>query len=144
MAKRTAAPYSFGYVAGWSSGRELSELKSSLETIRSAAAEIINSIDGNLAELQKAQDKEQPTREEQAAPPEKPEPEAAAPGKSGAQEKAGAAPKEAFTPETIYRVRRNPYSDSRENSYLLQAYVTQEKRSCPGARHDTYFPGFIS
>ena len=138
--------YSFGYVAGWSSGRELSELKSSLETIRSAAAEIINSIDENLAELQKAQDKEQtagqeqPTREEQAAPPEQPQPEAptkadtagkeqpeaAAPGKSGAQEKADAAPKEAFTPETIYRVRRNPYSDSRENSYLLQAYVTQE------------------
>ena len=124
--------YSFGYVAGWSSGRELSELKSSLETIRSAAAEIINSIDENLAELQKAQDKEQtagqeqPTREGQEAAPEKPDPEAAAPGKSGAQEKAGAAPKEAFTPETIYRVRRNPYSDSRENSYLLQAYVTQE------------------
>ena len=124
--------YSFGYVAGWSSGRELSELKSSLETIRSAAAEIINSIDANFAELQKAQDKEQtagqeqPTREGQEAAPEKPEPEAAAPGKSGAQEKAGAAPKEAFTPETIYRVRRNPYSDSRENSHLLQAYVTQE------------------
>ena len=124
--------YSFGYVAGWSSGRELSELKSSLETIRSAAAEIINSIDENLAELQKAQDKEQtagqeqPTREGQEAAPEKPDPEAAAPGKSGAQEKAGAAPKEAFTPETIYRVRRNLYSDSRENSYLLQAYVTQE------------------
>ena len=124
--------YSFGYVAGWSSGRELSELKSSLETIRSAAAEIINSIDANFAELQKAQDKEQtagqeqPTREGQEAAPEKPDPEAAAPGKSGAQEKAGAAPKEAFTPETIYRVRRNPYGDSRENSYLLQAYVTQE------------------
>ena len=124
--------YSFGYVAGWSSGRELSELKSSLETIRSAAAEIINSIDENLAELQKAQDKEQtagqeqPTREGQEAAPEKPDPEAAAPGKSGAQEKAGSAPKEAFTPETIYRVRRNPYSDSRENSHLLQAYVTQE------------------
>ena len=138
--------YSFGYVAGWSSGRELSELKSSLETIRSAAAEIINSIDENLVELQKAQDKEQtagqeqPTREEKAAPPEQPQPEApakadtagkekpeaAAPGKSGAQEKADAAPKEAFTPEMIYRVRRNPYGDSRENSYLLQAYVTQE------------------
>ncbi|WP_270662682.1 antirestriction protein ArdA [Faecalibacterium prausnitzii] len=135
--------YSFGYVAGWSSGRELSELKSSLETIRSAAAEIINSIDENLAELQKAQDKEQtagqeqPTREGQEAAPQpeapakadtagKEKPEAAAPGKSGTQEKAGAAPKEAFTPETIYRVRRNPYSDSRENSHLLQAYVTQE------------------
>lgn len=135
--------YSFGYVAGWSSGRELSELKSSLETIRSAAVEIINSIDENLAELQKAQDKEQTagqeqtTREGQEAAPQpeapakadtagKEQPEAAAPGKSGAQEKAGAAPKEAFTPETIYRVRRNPYSDSRENSHLLQAYVTQE------------------
>ena len=135
--------YSFGYVAGWSSGRELSELKSSLETIRSAAAEIINSIDTNLAELQKAQDREQtagqeqPTREEQEAAPQpeapakadtagREKPEAAAPGKSGAQEKAGAAPKEAFTPETIYKVRRNPYSDSRENSHLLQAYVTQE------------------
>ena len=111
--------YSFGYVAGWSSGRELSELKSSLETIRSAAAEIINSIDETLAELSKAQDKEQtagqeqPDKEENAAP-EQPKPEAPA------QEKA------AFTPETIYRVRRNPYSDSKENTYLLQAYVTQE------------------
>ena len=111
--------YSFGYVAGWSSGRELSELKSSLETIRSAAAEIINSIDETLAELSKAQEKEQtagqeqPDKEENAAP-EQPKPEAPA------QEKA------AFTPETIYRVRRNPYSDSKDNTYLLQAYVTQE------------------
>ena len=111
--------YSFGYVAGWSSGRELSELKSSLETIRSAAAEIINSIDETLAELSKAQDKEQtagqeqPDKEENAAP-EQPKQEAPT------QEKA------AFTPETIYRVRRNPYSDSKENTYLLQAYVTQE------------------
>ena len=111
--------YSFGYVAGWSSGRELSELKSSLETIRSAAAEIINSIDETLAELSKAQDKEQtagqeqPDKEETAAP-EQPKQEAPA------QEKA------AFTPETIYRVRRNPYSDSKDNTYLLQAYVTQE------------------
>lgn len=111
--------YSFGYVAGWSSGRELSELKSSLETIRSAAAEIINSIDETLAELSKAQDKEQtagqeqPDKEENAAP-EQPKPEAPA------QEKA------AFIPETVYRVRRNPYSDRKENAYLLQAYVTQE------------------
>lgn len=45
--------YSFGYVAGWSSGRELAELKHSLETIRATAAEIINSIDGYFAELTK-------------------------------------------------------------------------------------------
>ena len=111
--------YSFGYVAGWGSGRELSELKSSLETIRSAAAEIINSIDEHIAELSKAQDKEQTVEQEQpdkekTAAPEQPKQEAPT------QEKA------AFTPETIYRVRRNPYSDSKENTYLLQAYVTQE------------------
>ena len=63
--------YSFGYVAGWSSGRELDELKSSLKTIRSTAAEIINSIDEHLQEIQKERDKEQVQKEtvpEVAAP----------------------------------------------------------------------------
>ena len=57
--------YSFGYVAGWSSGWELAELKSSLETIRSTAAEIINTIDGHIAQIQKEQTAEQehPTQE---------------------------------------------------------------------------------
>ena len=70
--------YSFGYVAGWSSGRELAELKSSLETIRSAAADIINSIDGHTAELQKQHEAEkaapdlaavQEQQSEKTAPP---------------------------------------------------------------------------
>ena len=104
--------YSFGYVAGWSSGKELAELRGSLETIRSTAAEMINAIDGHFAELQKAQEKEQAQPQHEGNAPEQPE---AAP-----QEKA------AFIPETIYRVRRNPYSDREENAYLLQAYVTQE------------------
>ena len=104
--------YSFGYVAGWSSGKELAELRGSLETIRSTAAEMINAIDGYFAELQKAQDKEQSQPQHEGNAPAQPE---AAP-----QEKS------AFTPETIYRVRRNPYSDREENAYLLQAYVTQE------------------
>ena len=104
--------YSFGYVAGWSSGKELSELRGSLETIRNTAAEMINAIDGHFAELQKAQEKEKAQPQHEGNAPEQPE---AAP-----QEKA------AFTPETIYRVRRNPYSDREENAYLLQAYVTQE------------------
>ena len=51
--------YSFGYVAGWSTGREMEELKSSLETIRSTAAEIINGIDAQITELQKDQEQEQ-------------------------------------------------------------------------------------
>ena len=109
--------YSFGYVAGWSSGRELAELKSSLETIRSAAAEIINSIDGHIAEIQKVQDKEQtaeqPTTAEQSDAPEQKQPEAPA------QEAVKAQP----TEESVYKVRRNPYSDSRENSYILQEYI---------------------
>ena len=45
--------YSFGYVAGWSSGKDLKELKASLETIRATAHELITTIDGHLAELQK-------------------------------------------------------------------------------------------
>ena len=45
--------YSFGYVAGWSSGKELSELKGSLETIRSTASNLIQDIDRNFAELLK-------------------------------------------------------------------------------------------
>ena len=104
--------YSFGYVAGWSSGKELAELRGSLETIRNTAAEMINAIDGHFAELQKAQEKEKAQPQHEGSTPEQPE---AAP-----QEKA------AFAPETIYRVRRNPYSDREENAYLLQAYVTQE------------------
>ncbi len=69
--------YSFGYVAGWSAGRELAELKSSLETIRSTAAEIINSIDEHIAELQKAQEQEQTSEVQEigqdAPPQEQPE-----------------------------------------------------------------------
>ena len=68
--------YSFSYVATWSSGRELSELKASLETIRSTASELIKDIDKNFAELTK--DKEQTQAQEAQAEeptPEQPQPE---------------------------------------------------------------------
>ncbi len=58
--------YSFGYIAGWSNGRELSELKGSLETIRSTAAKLIETIDGHFAELQQTKDKEQTAEKEVA------------------------------------------------------------------------------
>jgi len=45
--------YSFGYVAGWSSGKEMTELKSSLEVIQNTAKELISDIEGHFAELQK-------------------------------------------------------------------------------------------
>ena len=69
--------YSFGYIAGWSSGKETKELKSSLETIRKTAAEMIESIDSKLKVLlaEKAQSSEKeaeaPTKE--AVTVEKPE-----------------------------------------------------------------------
>ena len=89
--------YSFGYVAGWSAGRELAELKSSLETIRSTAAEIINSIDGHIAELQKA------------------------------QEQALDAPREkAAMPEYIYKIEANPRTTGDNDRFFLQAYLPQE------------------
>ena len=43
--------YSFGYVAGWSSGKETPELKASLQTIKEGASEIIDSIDKRIREL---------------------------------------------------------------------------------------------
>lgn len=61
--------YSFGYVAGWSSGKDLKELKASLETIRATAHELITTIDGHLAQLQK----ERQAQQEQAA--EQPDPD---------------------------------------------------------------------
>ena len=60
--------YSFGYIAGWSSGREHEELKNSLETIRSTAAKLIDTIDRHFAEIQKAQDKTQEQTAEQEPP----------------------------------------------------------------------------
>ena len=70
--------YSFGYIAGWSSGKELAELKGSLETIRSTAANLIDTIDGHFAEIQKAQDKEQTTEQAQPAQEATKQPEAEA------------------------------------------------------------------
>ena len=51
--------YSFGYVAGWSSGKDLKELKASLETIRATAHELITTIDDHLAQLQKERQAQQ-------------------------------------------------------------------------------------
>ena len=51
--------YSFGYIAGWSSGKEMTELKSSLDTIRRTASEMISGIELYLQELQKDQVVEQ-------------------------------------------------------------------------------------
>ena len=42
---------SFGYIATWSKGKELKELRASLETINKTASELITDIDRNFAEI---------------------------------------------------------------------------------------------
>lgn len=53
--------YSFGYVAGWSSGKEMTELKESMDTIRKTASQLITGIEDALKEikLEREQGKEQ-------------------------------------------------------------------------------------
>ena len=82
--------YSFAYVAKWSSGRELAELKASLKTIRDTAAGLIADIDKNFAELTK--DKEQTQAQEAQA--EEPTAEPPQEEKAGAEEPAADTPKE--------------------------------------------------
>ena len=43
-----SSDYSFGYIAGWSSGRELSELKESMDVIRKTSCDLIDKIERNL------------------------------------------------------------------------------------------------
>ena len=43
--------YSFGYIAGWSDGKENNEFKTSLSRIQKAADEMITDIDGHLGEI---------------------------------------------------------------------------------------------
>ena len=98
--------YSFGYVADWSSGKELSELKASLETIRATANELITEIDGHFAQLQQqreAQQEQQPVMADAAPEVEKP-----------------------FAPETVYHVLPYPERGDDANRFMLRSYITQE------------------
>ena len=45
------AENSFGYIAGWSKGKELSELRASLETINQTASELVTDIDRHFMQL---------------------------------------------------------------------------------------------
>jgi hypothetical protein len=45
--------YSFGYLAAWSSGKELKELQGSLDTIQKQANDLIGRLDERLEVLQK-------------------------------------------------------------------------------------------
>ena len=75
---------SFGYIATWSQGKELKELRASLETINKTASELITDVDRNFAEICKERGidpKALPEQEQDVQEPETPaqEPEAITP-----------------------------------------------------------------
>lgn len=43
--------YSFGYIAGWSGGKEVEELRNSMNVIRQTASDLINGIEKNMSML---------------------------------------------------------------------------------------------
>ena len=109
--------YSFSYVAQWSSGQELAELKASLETIRSTASELIKDIDKNFAELTK--DKEQAQAQENEPTPEKKQPEQAAPQEeisATAEPAADTPPEEKTAPEEPAKEETQP-EQSEEDTF---------------------------
>ena len=69
---------SFGYIASWSEGKELKELRASLETINRTASELISAIDYHYREICKERGIDPKTLTEQTADAQ-PAPEAPAP-----------------------------------------------------------------
>ena len=127
--------YSFSYVAQWSSGRELSELKASLETIRSTASELIKDIDKNFAELTK--DKEQtqaqeaqadePTPEEKQPEQDTPQEEKTEPTAEPPQEeKAGADSPAADTPKAEKAATEEPAKNEAQTEQPEDTFPTPD------------------
>ena len=108
--------YSFSYVAQWSSGRELAELKASLETIRNTASELIKDIDKNFAELTK--DREQAQEQENEPTPEEKQPEQTAPQEeisATAEPAADTQPEEKTAPEEPAKKAMQPEQSEEDN-----------------------------
>lgn len=89
--------YSFGYIAGWSSGKETQELKGSLQTIRDTAKEMIEGIDAKFREL---------TAERQQG------------------QEAAIEAQESRAP--VFKLEANPRSESEADRFLVQQYLPSE------------------
>ena len=50
--------YSFGYVAGWSSDRDIKELKGSMEIIKNTSSDLIQKLESKMLEIQMLKSKE--------------------------------------------------------------------------------------
>ncbi len=121
--------YSFSYVAQWSSGRELAELKASLEKIRSTASELIKEIDKNFAELtqNKEQTQAQETQADEPTPEEKTEPTAEPPQ----EEKAGAEEPAADTPKAEKSDTQEPTKEDAQTGQPEDTFPTPDPNAEP-------------
>ena len=98
---------SFGYIATWSKGKELDELKASLETINKTSGELIDHIERNYKEICKERGIDLTAA---------PEPEQPAPAE----------------PVVEYRVLPNQHSVNELDRSVIQAYTVQGKNEIPG------------
>ena len=132
--------YSFSYVAQWSSGRELAELKASLETIRSTASELIKDIDKNFAELTKDKEQtqaqkaqaEEPTPEEKQPEQDTPQEEKTEPTAEPPQEeKAGADSPAADTPKAEKAATEEPAKNEAQTEQPEDTFPTPDPNAEP-------------
>ncbi len=91
---------SFGYIANWSRGKELPELRASLETINKTASDLISDIDRNFAQITKERGIDLSAPEQAApVPPATPE------------------------PDILYQTHTNPRSEGEHDRSFIQAYT---------------------
>lgn len=105
---------SFGYIATWSKGKELSELRASLETINKTSSGLISDIDRNYAEIMKERGLDKEVAAEQVI--NRPATEAPIPP----------------TPEYEYKLHANPRSTGIDDAAFIQAYQRTDEGLVPG------------
>ena len=107
---------SFGYIAAWSKGKELKELKASLNTITQTVSALITDVDRNLAEIRKERGLDQEAAVE--------EPEQAAPAEEAPAVIEPAAANPDLEPNTDAPAATAPVDATPSQPDLYQAYAT--------------------
>ena len=118
-----AAENSFGYIAAWSQGKELKELRASLETINKTSSELITGIEKHYREICKERGIQAETQEQDTSPE-------GFPPESAPEATPSPAPPKEQRPE--YRLISNFHSmDAKETTYV-QKYLPSDGAFVPG------------
>lgn len=106
---------SFGYIANWSQGKELKELRASLETINKTAGALIADIDRHFKDICKERGIDLESEPEQGAGTETIQPESPQTGKENQEE--------APAPEPAWKI---PTELPERDPSMFRYYITQE------------------